>query len=375
MVAWEVLAAVLAVAVIASLVSIRIGVSVALLEMIGGVLAGNYFGVSTNGQDWLPFIAGIASVVLVFLAGAEIDPVAMRKTWKASAAIGILSFLAPFLAAWGFAALVLHWSPQASLLAGVALSTTSVAVVYVVLVESGTSRTATGKLILSACFITDLGTALALSVLFLRPNEYIFLLIAAIAASAWLAPKIFAPLLRYLKGKVGETEVKVIFFSVILLGAVAQLAGSQAVLPAYIFGLAMASVMAQNRAVLLRLRSMTLAFLTPFFFINAGLDVSLAAVVVGVGLVVILFGVKVGAKLAGVLPTTRRLVGHDSVYISLLMSTGLTFGTISALYGLESGIIDKFQFSVLLTVVIASAIIPTLIAQQWFRPAPEAGDQ
>ncbi len=243
------------------------------------------------------------------------------------------------------------------------------------LVESGTSRTATGKLILSACFITDLGTALALSVLFIRPNEDIFLLIAAIAASAWLAPKIFAPLLSYLKGKVGETEVKVIFFSVILLGAVAQLAGSQAVLPAYILGLSMASVMAQNRAVLLRLRSMTLAFLTPLFFINAGLNVSIAAVVAGVGLVVILFGLKVGAKLAGVLPTTRRLVGHDSVYISLLMSTGLTFGTISSLYGLESGIIDQFQFSVLLTVVIASAIIPTLIAQQWFRPDREAGDQ
>ena len=316
MVAWEVLAAVLVVAVIASLVSIRIGVSVALLEMIGGVLAGNYFGVSTNGQDWLPFIAGIASVVLVFLAGAEIDPVAMRKTWKASAAIGILSFLAPFLAAWGFAAFVLHWGPQASLLARVALSTTSVAVVYVVLVESGTSRTATGKLILSACFITDLGTALALSVLFIRPNQYIFLLIAAIAASAWLAPKIFAPLLSYLKGKVGETEVKVIFFSVILLGAVAQLAGSQAVLPAYILGLSMASVMAQNRAVLLRLRSMTLAFLTPLFFINAGLNVSIAAVVAGVGLVVILFGLKVGAKLAG-RPADHPTIGRPRLGVHL----------------------------------------------------------
>jgi Kef-type K+ transport system membrane component KefB len=55
----------------------------------------------------------------------------------------------------------------------------------------------------------------------------------------------------------------------------------------------------------------------------------------------------------------------------LLMSTGLTFGTISATYGLTSGIIDTFQFSILLTVVIATAIVPTVIAQTWFQPAPE----
>jgi Kef-type K+ transport system membrane component KefB len=373
-VAWEILAAVLAIAVAASLVSPRIGVSVALLEMVGGILAGNYFGVSATGQDWLPFLAGIASVMLVFLAGAEIDPVAMRRTWKASASIGLLSFLAPFLAAWGFTALVLGWDGPASLLAGVALSTTSVAIVYVVLVESGTSRTPTGKLILSACFITDLGTALALSVLFIRPNDYFFLLLAAIAASTWFAPRAFARLFASLKGTVGETEVKVIFFSVILLGAVAQLANSQAVLPAYILGISVATLMDRNRAVLLRLRSLTLAFLTPFFFVNAGLDVSVAAVVAGAGVISVLVGVKIGAKLLGVIPAARKFVGHDTLYISLLMSTGLTFGTISALYGLNSGIIDRFQFSVLLTVVIATAIIPTLIAERWFRPAEESED-
>jgi hypothetical protein len=53
---------------------------------------------------------------------------------------------------------------------------------------------------------------------------------------------------------------------------------------------------------------------------------------------------------------------------TLLMSTGLTFGTISALYGLTSHIIDRTQFSLLVTVVVLSAIIPTAIAQQWFSP-------
>ncbi|MFY9717399.1 MAG: cation:proton antiporter [Thermoplasmata archaeon] len=371
MVEWTLLSIVVGLAVIASLFSLRLGVSVAILELLAGVVAGNYLGVSASGADWLPFLAGIGSVVLTFLAGAEIDPAAMRRTWKASASIGLLSFLAPFLAAWAFTGLVLRWSSPASLLAGVALSTTSVAVVYVVLVETGASSTPTGKLILSACFITDLGTALALSLLFVHPNEYIFLLLAAVVAATLTVPRLFDWLFAQLKGRAGEPEVKLLFFLVIVLGAVAQLAGAPAVLPAYILGLALASVLGRNRDVLLKLRSITLGFLTPFFFINAGLNVSVAALASGAFLIVVLFGVKVGAKLAGVLPVTRRFVGHDSAYISLLMSTGLTFGTIASIYGLDAGIIDRFQFSVLLTVVIATAIVPTVIAQTWFRPAAE----
>jgi Kef-type K+ transport system membrane component KefB len=369
MVEWALLAILLALAVLASLVSIRLGVSVAILEILVGVVAGNYLGISAGGETWLPFLAGIGSVVLTFLAGAEIDPVAMRKTWKASASIGLVSFLAPFLSAWAFTYLILDWTWAASLLAGVALSTTSVAIVYVVLIETGASKTPTGKLILSACFITDLGTALTLSVLFVRPNEYIFLLIAAVIAATFTVPRLFDWMFARLRGRAGEPEVKLIFLTVVVLGAAAQLAGTQAVLPAYILGLALASVLDRNPTVLLKLRSLTLAFLTPFFFLSAGLDLSVAALVAGLGLVVVLFGVKVGAKLAGLLPTVRLFVGHDATYIALLMSTGLTFGTIASLYGLNAGIIDRFQFSVLLSVVVGTAIVPTVIAQTWFRPA------
>lgn len=370
MVEWALLTILLGLAVLASFVSLRLGVSVAIVEILLGIVAGNYLGVSAAGQDWLPFVAGIGSVVLTFLAGAEIDPVAMRASWKASLGIGGVSFLAPFLAAWWFAFLVLGWSWDASLLAGVALSTTSVAVVYVVLVESGTSRTPTGKLILSACFITDLGTALALSALFLRPNEYLFLLLAAVVTATLTMPRLLRRLFAALRGRAGETEVKALFFAVVVLGAAAQLAGVPAVLPAYILGLALASVLDQNPAILGKLRSLTLALLTPFFFLSAGLNVSTAAVAAGALLILVLFGVKVGAKLAGLLPTVRAFVGHDATYIALLMSTGLTFGTIASLYGLNAGLVDRAQFSALLTVVIASATVPTVVAQKWFRPAP-----
>jgi hypothetical protein len=51
------------------------------------------------------------------------------------------------------------------------------------------------------------------------------------------------------------------------------------------------------------------------------------------------------------------------------MSTGLTFGSISALFGLTNHIIDERQYTILVTAVIGSAVVPTLIAQRWFMPS------
>jgi Kef-type K+ transport system membrane component KefB len=361
-------------ALAASLFSIRLGVSVAIIEIVFGMLLGNLGDMRTDDYEWFVFLAALGSVVLTFLAGAEIDPVALRRTWKASLTIGLLSFIVPFLVAWWFSYLILGWSWEASLLAGVALSTTSVAVVYVVLIETGMSRTEIGKIILSSCFITDLGTAVALSMLFTRPNAYLLVLVAALVMSTLFVPRLLKWLFRTFKARTGEPDVKLLLVLVVGLGALAQTAGVHAVLPAYILGLIAADTLASNRDVLLKVRALSLSFLTPFFFIGAGMNVSFSAVVTGAGLIAVLFFVKVGAKFIGILHPCRVLVGKDSVYITLLMSTGLTFGTISAQVGLSNGIIDTDQFSVLVMTVILTAIIPTVIAQRMFTPS-EGGEK
>jgi len=362
------------VAFLATLISTKLGITVAIIEISLGIILGNYFGITSVDHEWLIFLAGLGSVVLTFLAGAEIDPEAMKRTWKASLSIGTASFLAPFLGATLFTFYVLGWTWEASLLAGVALSTTSVAVVYVVLVEAGKSKTETGKIILSACFITDLGTAIALSGLFITPNYLIVVLIAAIIVTTLFVPRFLRWILPKLKGRGGEPSIKLILLLVVALGVSAEVAGVHAVLPAYILGLVVANVLNENKDVLIKIRTVALAFLTPFFFINAGINISLDAVVAGAGLIAVLFFVKVGFKFIGVYPLSRRYVGKHSFYMTLLMSTGLTFGTISAQYGLSSGIIDNMQFSVLVMVVILTAIIPTIIAEKWYSPQEE-GDE
>jgi Kef-type K+ transport system membrane component KefB len=364
------LAAVLAVVVLlASVVSVELGVTVALIELTLGVVAGNVFDLPS--QDWLDFIAKFASIVLTFLAGMEVDPAYMRRRLTASVGIGVVSFTGPFVVASGAAYFLLDWTTRASLITGTALSTTSLAVVYAVLVERGLTDTSVGKLLMSATFVTDLCTALALSAIFIKPNVwfpvFIVVSVALIVVLPRLAPVFFG---RY-GDRVIEPEIKLVFLCLLVLMVLADASNGHAVLPAFVLGLVLSRHYKEHREEQKRLRVVAFAFLTPFFFIKGGLNVSLGAVFSNLGLLGALLAAKMLPKIGFIYPLARRADRRHGTFITLLMSTGLTFGTISSLYGLNAGIIDKTQFSLLVTVVVLSAVVPTVIAERWFLPDAE----
>jgi Kef-type K+ transport system membrane component KefB len=365
---WLVAAAWMALALAASLVSIRLGISVALVEILIGVLAGNVFHIHTTA--WIDFLATFGSGLLTFLAGAELEPATLRRHLKQALAIGTMSFLAPFVLAFAFAFWVAHWEIHAAYIAGIALSTTSVAVVYATMVETGLNRTELGKLILAACFVTDFGTVLALGIIFANFNGWLALFVAITALVLWYLPRLMRFVIASVGQRVSEPELKFVFLVLFLLGGLAQVAKSEAVLPAYLVGLVVAGVFVRDKILIDRMRAIAFTILTPFYFIKAGLFVSAPAVVAGAGLIVAFLVVKMGAKYLGVMPITRafRFGTRDAKYITLLMSTGLTFGTISALFGLTNHIISQSQYTVLVTTVIGSAVVPTLIAQRYFAP-------
>jgi Kef-type K+ transport system membrane component KefB len=364
------LAAVLAtVVLVASIVSVEIGITVALVELTLGVLAGNAF--HLHSQDWLDFIASFASIVLTFLAGMEVDPQYLRRRFTASVGIGVVSFIGPFAVATATAFVLLDWSTRASLIAGTALSTTSLAVVYAVLTERELTDTGIGKLLMSATFVTDLCTAVALSAIFIKPNLWfpVFLVVslALIIALPRIAPWFFG---RY-GDRVIEPEIKLVFVGLLLLMVLAKASNGHAVLPAFVLGLVMSQHYLDHREEQKRLRVVAFAFLTPFFFIKGGINVALGAVAANVGILAVLVAAKMLPKLAFVYPLARRADRRHATFTTLLMSTGLTFGTISSLYGLNAGIIDKTQFSLLVTVVVLSAVVPTAIAERGFLPDAE----
>ena len=371
---WFIAAIWMALALSASLISIWAGISVALVEILVGVVAGNFLGIHAT-TDWINFLALLGSGVLTFLAGAEIDPRSLKANLRASGFIGILSFGVPFAIVWLFAQFVLGWPLQQAQIAGVALSTTSVAVVYAVMIEGGYSDTAMGKTILAACFITDLGTVLALGVLFANFNMWLVVFVVVMCVVLWCMPTWTQFIIVRLGAtRVSEPEVKFIFFILFFLGGLATTAKSEAVLPAYLVGLVVAGVFLRDKTLVNRMRSIAFAIFTPFYFIKAGLYVSLPALWAGLGIIGALLLLKMITKLVGVFPLARMhyMGKREASYTTLLMATGLTFGTISALFGLQNKIIDQRQYTILVSVVILSAFIPTLIAQKFFQPSVEA---
>jgi Kef-type K+ transport system membrane component KefB len=375
---WFVAAIWMGLAFAASLISIRVGISVALVEILVGVVVGN---IHFNGgqhilqtTDWVNFLALLGSGVLTFLAGAEIDPVSLRANLRASMAIGVLSFLLPFVCVWLFAQFVFGWPLHQAQIAGIALSTTSVAVVYAVMIEGGLGQTPMGKTILAACFITDFGTVLALGTLFANFNLWLVVFVVVTAVVLWFMPRWTQFIITKLGAtRVSEPEVKFIFFVLFFLGGLASTAKSEAVLPAYLVGLVVAGVFLRDKTLVHRMRSIAFTIFTPFYFIKAGLFVSLPAMWSALGVIMILLLMKMVTKYIGVWPLTKvfYMRNREANYTTLLMATGLTFGTISALFGLQNQIIDQTQYTILVTVVILSAFVPTLIAQKFFQPTIE----
>jgi len=366
----------LGLAVVSAVIAHHLRISIALVEICVGVtvagVAGIFDKVDSLGsnEEWLRFLASSGAVLLTFLAGAELEPQVMRKKVKEVTVVGLVGFFAPFLGCTAIAYYVLHWDLQASLLCGIALSTTSMAVVYAVMLETGLNKTEFGKGVLGACFVNDLGTVIALGLLF-APFTYktavfvavtVFVLAILPFTSGWLA--------RMYAHRTAAIRTKWVVLVLFGLGALALWSGSEAVLPAYLAGMVLAEFSGGFSFWTRRLRTLTVGFLTPFYFIRAGTLVSVSALISAPIVFLLLLGSKVVSKIFGLYPIIRRFRRDrkERWYYTLLMSTGLTFGTIAALYGFSHNIVTQKQYSFLVAVVIASAVVPTLIAGLAFLP-------
>lgn len=373
---WALAALWLGLALIASLLSIWLRISTALSEIVVGTIAqliiGAVIGAAVLGTDesWIKFLSGIGAIVLTFLAGAELDPAVFRLKWKEAAAIGLMSFFLPFVGCAAAAHYLLGWDLMASLLAGVAMSTTSVAVVYAVMIEFGFNTTEYGKTVLAACFVTDLGTVIALGLIFapFTSKTLIFIGVGVVVfvLLPWVTPRFF----KLYGNRPSELETKFLLLCLFGMGALAAWADSEAVLPAYLIGMVLAGTVGKDHALIRRLRTLTFGMLTPFYFIRAGSFVSIPALIAAPAAFIFFLIVKIVTKIIGVYPIAKAFgsPNKEAMYTTLLMSTGLTFGTISSLFGLSHGIIDQGQYSALVATVIASAVIPTVVANAFYLP-------
>lgn len=363
-------------ALIATLLAIWFKISTALTEIVVGTVAQLVIGavVGPRGlaaqSEWITFLAGTGAIVLTFLAGAELDPDIFRLKWKEATVVGLVGFFGPFLGCTAVAHYILHWSVQSSWLAGVALSTTSVAVVYAVMLELGFNKTEFGKAILAACFVNDLGTVIALGLIFSPFTYRTLVFVAGSAVAFFILPFLTPRFFKHYGGRVSELEAKYLLFLLFAMGGLAVWSGSEAVLPAYIIGMVLAGTVGKDHVLIRRLRTLTFGLLTPFYFIRAGSFVSVPALIAAPLVFLALFLAKMASKIVGLFPTVKafKYQREEGLYYTLMMSTGLTFGTISSLFGLSHGIITQAQYSYLVATVIGSAVVPTMFANAWFMP-------
>ena len=361
---------------LSTIIANRLKISMALMEIIIGTIIG-YFAYRLGcteklslDADWMKFCAGIAAIMLTFLAGSELNPDTLKSKFKEITIVGLVGFSAPFAGASLVAFYLLDWSLKASLLTGIALSTTSMAIVYSVMLEYGLNKTGFGKSLLGSCFVNDLGTVIGLGLIFAPFTYKTLIFIAATILLIFVLPAITDFLIKHFAYKTAAIRTKWILFVLISMAVLAIWSGSEPVLPAYIIGMVLAKTIEKDNFFIRRLRTMTIGFLTPLYFLRAGALMSLPALIAAPFVFILLFSTKIVFKIFGLFPIINRFKKHEDEkwYYTLLMSTGLTFGTISALYGLTNNIITQEQYSFLVGTVIASAVIPTLIANKFFLP-------
>jgi Kef-type K+ transport system membrane component KefB len=364
-------------AVLSTILANRIKVSMALMEIIVGAVIGyaafqlNFTNKLSLNADWLKFCTGVGAIMLTFLAGAELSPDVMKSKIKEVTVIGFIGFFAPFVGCSLIAYYLIGWNLQASLLCGIALSTTSMAVVYAVMLEYGFNKTEYGKGILGACFINDLGTVICLGLIFAPFTYRTLIFVAATIALIFILPAVTDFLIKHFAHKTAAIRAKWILFVLLAMGVLALWSDSEPVLPAYIIGMVLARTMEKDGHFVRRLRTLTVGFLTPLYFLRAGALVSIPALIAAPVVFLLLFTGKVISKIFGLYPAIQKFRDDkkEKWYYTLLMSTGLTFGTISALFGLSHDIISQQQYSYIVGAVIASAVIPTLIANKFFLPS------
>ncbi|WP_413823889.1 MULTISPECIES: cation:proton antiporter [unclassified Methanobrevibacter] len=356
---------------LASLISIRAGISVTVIEILLGVIVGNlgFF----HAESWMLYLASFGGILLTFLAGVEIDVNMLKENFKESFTIGFLSFLIPFAVIFVLTYNIIGWGLNPSLLTATALSETSIAVVYSVLAEKGLFSEKIGKLIMVATFITDMCTAVALSVLFVKFDIYTVIFyvvsIVVLVLSYYLSDYIFNNV--KLKNKLAEIEIKYIFLLLLIFIFFASLGGGQAILPSFVLGVILSRYFKENRGdlnVKSRFKTVAFAILTPIFFIMGGMKVSIPLILSSFGIFIVMFALRQLSKYVGVYYVSRYFLKSNYTYVTLMMSTGLTFGLVAALFGLNSGLINQTTYSVLTGVLVLSAVLPTFMAEKWYPP-------
>lgn len=349
--------------IIAGIISIRARISSSIVEVVMGIILTNVLLVKL--ESWLEFLATFGGLALTFLAGAEVEFALLKSKAKVSGIIGSLAFVSPLIAELAFLSFTTDYSWQTKFAMSLALTTTSVAVVYAVLAEYDIMRLPLAKTIIAITFVNDILTILGISLIEPSFNIITPLFLVTLCGLVIVIPRLFNDLIVRYGRKAVEIELRFIFAFILFVSFFADQARLHAVFGAFVLGLIFANSIQRYPDVLSKVKTVTFSILSPAFFIRAGMLISINVVVNAISLIIGLLVVKLVSKFVGCYLLCKKYLPEAPTFSTLLFSTGLTVGTITATIGRDLGFLNQLQFSATVIAVILSAVIPTLIAKRF----------
>ncbi len=353
--------------VLAGIMSTEFIISAAVLELIAGVIAHNVVGISH--MEDLELFANLGIVCLMYVAGLEIDFDRLRNSLGPSTAIGFLSFFIPFASVLAVCTIALGMETKAGLLCAIALSATSIAIVYPIIKVYGMD--ATGRQILSAVMITDLFSMLALSLEFtdftLPTVGIVVGLIIFSQMFPFFGKKIFA---KY-QGNPVELEFKVILFIMLGIAIASENAGIESAMVAFLLGMITSQVVVEHANLQRKFRFIVFGLFSPIFFFTVGLKIEVGMILDNIPYFLIFLVTTFVGKFIGTYLPAKRFMPHEAAFMGVLFVSPLTIGIVTATLGKTENVISDDIFAPLVGAIVASAVISGVLVRKMRPPAAE----
>jgi len=348
----------------AGIVALEIGFSSAIFEIIAGSIAVNFFHMSD--LKWADFLANIGLLGLMFFAGLESDVKILKKNFFKSFFIGVSSFLFPLISIFLITKFLFNYSIKTSLLISVALSTTSLALVYPLLKDRKMLKLSSGQTLLAGAMVVDIISMFTLSFIFEGINLSNFEFLFGLLIIMFLLPKLGEKLFkRYIHNNI-EFPIRFIIAILISIGFFSKEIHINEAVLAFALGIFFSEFFRQNEILEKKLRAIIFGFVAPFFFFKAGYsirfeNINFHIIILSVVLGSVAFSTKYIATVIATKPFFKRTVYKIA---GLFFNMRLTFGIVASIFGLEYKVIDLDTYTSLLLIIISTSLVASLLMKK-----------
>ena len=347
--------------VLAGIIALELRIPVAIMEIVFGVIAFNLLGITTD--PWIDFLADLGVLGIMFFAGLEVDPRMLKRDLLKNSTIGAFIYLARLAIVFSVAFLLFGFDPYASLLIGISLSTTSLALVYPIVKERGTIKSEHGQAILSVAMVIDILSTVSL-VFFVQPEQEILLIIYIMVALLifYSAPKVTKRIFARYQGSLAEMEVRFTLLCLMAAGFLAEKLMLSEVIFAFFLGLIFSEIIVDRKDVEEKLRGIVFGFLAPVFFFKAGILMDLSQLHLDMITFIIVFGLVAYLSVYFIAKFVFARLFNKEVgeCAGLIFNFRLSFGIIAAIFGLRMGLISVSIYTSIVTIILLASIVSSI---------------